>query len=184
MAKRKATVVDEDTGEILGTAEVQSGGPADGDGSIPFPEEPLFKSSEEAVKAIARQSRKCDKLEESWTSAKAEQADAKAELEKETDRLRAMTRSLSQMRLLPGLLLALLLPVLLALSGCGGQASAAPQVGGAPGGWDDLIGRQDDFEVRQIEPGVALLIDRRTLRGWILAGSSQSWQAIEPIGGL
>jgi hypothetical protein len=63
--------------------------------------------------------------------------------------------------------------------------AAQPQAPlGAPQGWDDLKTRAMDFEVQPIEPGVALLVDTRTGRGWILAGSPQSWQAIEPVGGL
>lgn len=71
-----------------------------------------------------------------------------------------------------------------------GSASCSPvsaqggPFGGAPGGWDDLVNRANDFRVLSIEPGVALLVDERTQRAWILAGSSQSWQAIEPVGGL
>ena len=77
-----------------------------------------------------------------------------------------------------------LLVLLFAPSCAPASAAAQGGIGGAPGGWDDLRGRADDFQVAPIEPGVALLIDARTGQAWILAGNPHSWQAVEPIGGL
>lgn len=176
MAKRKGTVVDEVTGEVLGETEVAADGQA-----TAFEEGYTWRTPQEAIQAVSKQRRRCDNLESKVKAAKDEAKELGAELDKEESVLRLMLRSLQQLKLFALLLCAGLLVGL--VSSCG-HATAAPQLGGAPGGWDDLLGRQDDFEVRPIEPGVALLIDKRTGNGWILAGNSQSWQAIEPVGGL
>jgi hypothetical protein len=184
MARKKASVVDEATGELLGQVSVS---PEQRDGSpllfMPPSEEPAWETAEEAMRAVRDQRLRCDRLEAQRDTAKAEAKSAATMLEDEESRLRWMQRKLGQMKLFRGLLL--LVGLLLALSSCGVSLLDQDPLGsGAPGGWEDLPRRVDDFHVLIIEPGVGLLIDRKTNRGWILAGSTQSWQAVEPIGGL
>lgn len=177
MAKRKMTAtVDDETGELdldqTGTQTMLV------DGTEP----PPWQTPQQALRAIRDQQTKVDRLEQDHVSAKAEAKNAAAMVEEETSRLRQMLRLVNQMRLF---LFFLFIWGASALPGCALVAAAQDPIGpGAPGGWEDLRPREDDFEVLPIESGLAILWDKRTDRGWILAGSAASWQAIEPIGGL
>lgn len=179
MGRKKAAVVDEDTGEVLGSTEVSD------QADVLFEEGYKWETPEAAIKAVSAQRKRCDRLESEQQEAKLHAKNIGNELESEESKLRLMLRSLQQLRLFKAVLLAFTALALGLAGACVPVAAAVPpQVHGSTIGWEDLIGRQDDFAVFPIEPGVALLVDARTGRGWILAGSPQAWQAIEPVGDL
>jgi len=82
--------------------------------------------------------------------------------------------------LLPGLLIlaALILP------GCTEPFSDDPFGLPDPTPIEDRPMLHLRFYVEAIEPGVSIVVDRKTERGWMIVGSSASWQAIEPLGQL
>jgi hypothetical protein len=200
MAKRKmaSEVVDTDTGEVSSGPVINVDGSPEGIKKfsdmvgkvaqraatrdlIVDDGRPPWETPQEALRAIRDQRIKCDRLQHDHESTKLQAKELAAKLEDEESSLRLMLRSLGQLKLFR---LLLVLGLGLVAWSCAPVAAQAPIGPGAPGGWEDLPRRVDDFHVLTIEPGVGLLIDNKTGRGWILAGSPQSWQAIEPVGSL
>lgn len=190
MAARKNRtfiVTDNDTAEVLGTideAKIQPGPNAleAAVKELAFPEKPLFETPEEAIRAIVKQRAKLDKAEKIHADAKGEVKAANEEVEKEASTLTMMQRALNQMKLFRALIL---IALMLFVPACG-DLQEQGAVGGSVGGWDDSVSIADDFEVLDVEPGVAILFNKRTQKAWILAGSTahqhvQSWNAITPI---
>jgi hypothetical protein len=189
MGKRKARVVDESTGEDLGEVEITAASDV-----LDFPRKPMFETPEAAIKAIRNQRITCDRLDEEAESAKAQAKAAKLSLDTEESVLRRMLRELGQLKLFGALLL-----LSLGLAACSPAAADQDPLGpGAPGGWDDLKTRADDFVL--IEPGtapntgVAVLFDTRHSKAWVVVGqpsgqhlgldgqvSAKSWNALAPI---
>lgn len=189
MARRKGNVVDQQTGEMLGEVEVTAASEV-----LDFPRPPMFETPEAAIKAIRNQRMECDRLDELAESAKAGAKAAKLDLESAESVLRRMQRELGQLKLF-----GLLLVLSLALAGCSRCSAQQGVLGpGAPGGWEDLKTRADDFVL--LEPGtapnsgVAVLFDTRHSKAWVVVGqpsgqvvdmdygrSPKSWNAIAPI---
>lgn len=168
--QRKRERVDQATGEVIQ------------DDLLDFPEVPMFETSEQALRTIRNQQDRVDRLEATAAEAKLEAKEAALTLENEQSKLRQMLRALRQLKMFQLLLVAVGLVAL--LLGCAPAGAQGQIPGGTLTGWDDDYNMGDRFDVELVEAGVGVVIDTRTGRGWLIVGSTQSWQAIEPLGQL
>lgn len=191
MAKREK--VDTGTGEITEDldpeAKEQGGKPR----QLEMPDEPLWDTPEEAAKAIARESKKLDRLERETSAAQATLKEAKAAEEEQTTKVMDMVRALQNPRLFKdaaraGALLLVALFAGLFLHGCG-EASAQPQIPVET--WDDLDTLPRRFELHHVDDGIGIVVDTNTGQGWMVVGCTDCggagapvWNAVSFLGNL
>lgn len=152
---------------------------------LTIPDDPVYETPEEALRDIVQHVEVLGRTRKAIDDTKATLKKQQALLT-EQERVRdSKERALRQLKLFKGMVI---LFGLLSLGSCS-DALQDVGVGGSLHGWEDEAGLQID--VFDVEPGLAVAVDRVTHKRYLLAGTAgggcphsftpKTWHAIEPL---